>query len=416
MRRRRGSFAFAARTRSTGSWHPNVSSGSRTHSAQVSKLPSGSPRVRPAVFCRPQRQIVRAAASSSARRARMSVRKPGGTAEVSGSSHCGSRKNLQEPARQVLRYRQSVSGHRDERGAVQRDRLRAAHDTHAGRPLRQHARQRVRAQRGRIEIVQEYRRAGLDQRRHQSLVEFLLVVAGRERRRRTAERDQADRPHQQPLAAAGARHLRRDNQRAGREPKAGPAAGGQKRGMERALRGGGRLGGVHNHDPAARHQGRFGKRESAECVAHKLECGVRLGACRPGWHRKVGQRLAPHCMRSVVASTNQNAAVRRQQRRRGHAGQRGQAPLAKVKQHPCHGFRQCNRHSVAIGGELDRLAVQVRLDDDVVVGQLARHRRTATRRPNQPDQDTTTVKQIAALREHLEHGPNCLRTISLVHY
>jgi hypothetical protein len=39
-----GSCALTRSTRSTGSWQPSVSNGSRTHSHQVSKLPKGRPR------------------------------------------------------------------------------------------------------------------------------------------------------------------------------------------------------------------------------------------------------------------------------------------------------------------------------------------------------------------------------------
>src|SRR5262249_48139171 len=61
MRWRRGSRALSASMRSTGSRHPRANKGSRHHSAQVSKLPSGLPRGRTAAFWRPHRQIVSAA-------------------------------------------------------------------------------------------------------------------------------------------------------------------------------------------------------------------------------------------------------------------------------------------------------------------------------------------------------------------
>jgi len=71
--RRWGSSALTLSIRSTGSRQPRARSGSRHHSAQVSKLPSGRPERSSAVFWRPQRArwsgLPRAAELSDSRRA-----------------------------------------------------------------------------------------------------------------------------------------------------------------------------------------------------------------------------------------------------------------------------------------------------------------------------------------------------------
>jgi len=74
--------------RCTGSTQPSASNGSRHHEAHCSKLPSGMPRLR--LVCRPQRQIVRTAPSSSFRRALIEVSKSSWKARCSGFSHLAS--------------------------------------------------------------------------------------------------------------------------------------------------------------------------------------------------------------------------------------------------------------------------------------------------------------------------------------
>lgn len=76
MKSAAGSDRSRPRASATGSAQPSVRSGSRTHSVHVSKLPSGRPRFRSAVFCRAQRQMVSAALSNSARRSKIPSRKP----------------------------------------------------------------------------------------------------------------------------------------------------------------------------------------------------------------------------------------------------------------------------------------------------------------------------------------------------
>jgi hypothetical protein len=86
---RSGSSDLMSAARCTGSTQPSASKGSRHHEAHRSKLPSGMPGRR--LVCRPQRQIVRTAASRSARCSLIEALKSSGNRRYSGFSHLASR-------------------------------------------------------------------------------------------------------------------------------------------------------------------------------------------------------------------------------------------------------------------------------------------------------------------------------------
>src|ERR1700730_18221775 len=101
VRCRRASLAFASLMPSTGSWQPRARNGSRTHWDHISNPPSGLPRAKLA-STRPQRQMVRAAASKSARRPGLEVFGP------------GVETNFDKSPRQVFGYPEPVAGHEEE--------------------------------------------------------------------------------------------------------------------------------------------------------------------------------------------------------------------------------------------------------------------------------------------------------------
>src|SRR5262245_62110072 len=171
MRWRQGSLALSASIRSTGSRQPRATNGSRHHSAQVSKLPRGLPRM--------AQLGVFATSIEFAKK---------------------------EPAAEIFADGQAVARHHHECSAVERPRAGLTEQANPGGALRQYRSKRIGLERDSVGVVEEQGRLSLNQFGGKSLVEFLALAAHRERAKPHAKGDGANGASQQALAAACSRH------------------------------------------------------------------------------------------------------------------------------------------------------------------------------------------------------------------
>ena len=153
---------------------------------------------------RPKRQIVRSPANSSVRRSFTSSRILTSKSPLFRLLHACVERNREEAPDEVLGEYDAIAGQGDKSEGVQGDEVQFAELAHLRRPLGESAREGCGLERDPVEIVEEQRRAGRDQRSGNALFLLLARSAGGDGVRLAPERNFANAAHQKSFAHASA--------------------------------------------------------------------------------------------------------------------------------------------------------------------------------------------------------------------